>query len=116
MTIRIEIITVSDLNVDVALYYVIPDDIYSPVSEDRARQPAGNGLKGQELILFKEGHIYEMVVFADPLALTKDQFQESLEQLWFDNQNAAQISYSSKYSYTSIPDLEGEIWDGETWS
>lgn len=116
MTIRVEIIDVQPTVIMVALYYLVPNQFYLPVSNDPDRTPVGSGLDATDLALLKEGRLFELVKTFDPAAITVQGIRREVEQLWSDSRQEARVEYARLYSYVNIPDVVGKVWDGSTWN
>ena len=114
--IKIEIIAVQPSAITVALYYPVPDKIYSTASKDPARLPAGNGLSGAEVQALKDGKLFEVVKDISPEAKTQGELRSAIEDLWANSRGEARTAYTSAYSYMNLPDIVGRTWDGDTWS
>ena len=114
--IRVEIITVTEAEITVALYYPVPGYLYSAASVDDDRTPAGAGLNAGELILLKEGRLYEVIRTIDPEATTEQEMKVALETLWDATETDAHTEYKQRYSYLNLPDLEGSTWNGGIWT
>ena len=114
--IRIEIISVTDQEIGLALYYPVPANIYSVASKDPARMPLGNGLNAQELQDLKDGKLFEIEKTLSPEAKTQGEMKAAVEAIWNSSKSEAKTSYKQKYSYMNIPNLVGRKWDGNSWS
>jgi len=114
--IKIEIISVQPQSITVALYYPVPDAVYSLASKDDTRTPAGNGLSPQELQALKDGKLFELMKDLDPQSMTLNTVKTAIEDLWKDSAAEAKTEYIRAYSYVNIPNVVGRTWDGTSWS
>lgn len=115
--IRIEIIAVAPDSITVALYYPVPDAVYSSVAVDTDRVPAGNGLSPAEVAELKQGRIFELVKTVDPVSKTQQEARTFIENLWRESAQEAKTEYIRLYSYVNFPDIVGRTWDSDgNWS
>ena len=108
MTIRIEILSRGNNDINSAMYYEIPSDIYSPDSVDNSRKPAGVALSPQELKDLKDGHLVEVLNSTPVGNRPMTVLQTGLEKVWQDGEDNAIQQYNNDYTYV------GQVWDG-TW-
>jgi hypothetical protein len=114
--IRIEIISVTDQEVGLALYYPVPAHLYSVASKDPSRVPLGNGLNAQELQDLKDGKLFELEKSVSPEAKTQAEMRAAIEKTWDSSKSQAKTAYKQAYSYMNLPNLVGKKWDGNSWS
>lgn len=115
--IRVEIYSVTQQAIDVALYYPVPTEMYSPASKDMTRQPAGSTLTAAELQGLQDGHLVEVLRQINPEGLKLQQVKELIETTWRDTAEVAKRDYIRDYSYTNIPNILGRRWEIDgSWS
>lgn len=111
MTIRVEILTETNGELSVALYYEVPQARYNPLSADQSRKPAGEALTAQEVTQLKQGRLIEILTTVSINGRKRQELRRQIERLWRENAESARRQYNQDYSYV------GRHWDSDGgWS
>jgi len=110
MSIQIEIINLTGIEVRAAFYYEVLPNQYLPASEDQSREPEGTRLSEQEIQDLKDGRLFEKIRIIRIEGMRVNQIQAKLVSEYNSGRQDVMAEYSKFYMGAGL------AYDGSGWS